>query len=250
MVEFFEGSGLCIFIVVKLLRKVFYSLLKILTHFINVENLLKRRNFMPGGIINVPKASGDIYFLNSKGEEVINPSKDVQVKIDEEFPGVTLRDAVEEAQRFVAGALRKKVEQKRRGHDCMLVVRNIRIDYKIKYGFKGHEDLTKELFYQAGDLILKKGDKGDDFFWIKEGVVEIDKVEYFPGQVFGRAAFTDGIRKKDAYAKTDTVLIAIDREHPDLINKIPVILEKFADEVEQIRKIRPKAKIDEISIES
>ncbi|MBN2735357.1 MAG: cyclic nucleotide-binding domain-containing protein [Spirochaetales bacterium] len=203
---------------------------------------------MPGGIITVVSATGDVYFVNTKGEEIIEPSKDIEVKIKEEFPGMTLRDAVDEAQRYASGAIRKKVEQKRRGHDCMLIVKNIKVDYKIKYGFQGRGDLTKELFYAAGEQIIKKGDRGEEFFWIKEGIVEIDHVEYHPGQVFGRAAFSDGVRKKDAFAKTDTLLIAIDREHPDLVNKIPVILEKFAEEVEQIRKIRPKAKIDAISL--
>jgi len=204
---------------------------------------------MAGGVIHTQQASGDVYFLSREGEELIDPSLDVDVKIIEDFPGVTLSDAVEEAKRFAAGAIKKKVEQKTRGFDCCLVVKNIDIKYKVKYGFKTEEILSSELNFKAGDQIVKKGDFGRDFFWIKEGTVEIDKVLYNPGSVFGRAAFSDGIRKKDAFAKTDAAIVAINKEHPDLINRLPVILEKFAQEVEKIKKIRPRAQLDDIEID-
>lgn len=204
---------------------------------------------MSGGVIKVKKASGDVYFLNRQGKEVIDPSKDVEVKIDEEFPGLSLNDAVEEAKRFAMGAIKKKVSQKMRGFDCCAVVRNIKIGYNVKFGFVGEEKLEKEMHFKAGDQILKKGEYGTDFYWIKTGIVDIDNVEYHPGSVFGRAAFSDGIRKKDAYAKTDAVVIAINKEHPELVDKIPVLLEKFAEEVKKIQEVRPKAKIDKVDLE-
>ncbi|MBN2535190.1 MAG: cyclic nucleotide-binding domain-containing protein [Spirochaetales bacterium] len=204
---------------------------------------------MGGGVIIVNKGSGDAYFLNRQGKEVIDPSRDVEVRINEEFPGITLNDAVEEAKRFIMGAIKKKVAQKMRGFDCCAVIRDIKVSYKIKFGFAGDEKLEREIHFKEGDQILKKGDTGSEFFWIKEGIVDIEGVEYYPGSVFGRAAFSDGIRKKNAYAKTDTTVIAINKNHPELINKIPVLLEKFAEEVKKIKEIRPKAKIDKVDME-
>jgi hypothetical protein len=204
---------------------------------------------MAGGVIIASKAVGDIYFLDDKGKEIMESSQDVEVKIDTEFAGITLKDAVDEAKRFATGALKKKVEQKRRGHDCTLVVRSVNVNYKVKYGFQGEDQLTREATFKAGDQILKKGDHGSEFFWVKEGIVDVDGVEYKPGNIFGRAAFSDGIRKKDVFAKTDVVVVAINKEHPDLIEKLPVILEKFATEVDMIKKVRPKEKIDKISVE-
>lgn len=204
---------------------------------------------MGGGVIIVTKGTGDVYFLNRQGKQVIDPSKDVEVRINEEFPGITLNDAVEEAKRFIMGAIKKKVSQKMRGFDCCAVVRDIRVSYKIKFGFIGDEKLERELHFKAGQQILKKGDFGTEFFWIKEGIVDIENVEYYPGSVFGRAAFSDGIRKKDAYAKTDATVIAINKDHPELISKIPVLLEKFAEEVKKIKEVRPKAKIDKVDLD-
>ncbi|MBN1697857.1 MAG: cyclic nucleotide-binding domain-containing protein [Spirochaetales bacterium] len=205
---------------------------------------------MGGGIIHAQKAAGDVYFINNQGKEVIDPSKDVEVKMDEDFPGVIISDAIEEAKRFAIGAIKKKIAQKMRGFDCNAVVRNIKLEYKIKFGFKGQElDPERELIFKAGDQIVKKGEHGTEFFWIKEGIVEIEGVEYHAGSVFGRAAFSDQIRKKDAYAKTDAVVIAINKDHPDLVDKIPILLEKFAQEVQRIKRVRPKAKIDKINLE-
>ena len=56
------------------------------------------------------------------------------------------------------------------------------------------------------------------------------------------------MRKKDARAKTDVTVVAINRDHPDLINKLPVILEKFVEEVNNIKKVRPKARVDKIDL--
>jgi hypothetical protein len=205
---------------------------------------------MNGGVILTEKATGDVFYLSREGKELLEPTMNIEVKIKEEFPGVTINDAIEEAKRFAIGAIKNKVMQRTRGITCVIIVRNLDIKYKIKYGFKGAETLTKELHFKAGDRIVKKGDFGQEFFWVKEGTVEIDKVLYTEGNVFGRSAFTDGIRKKDAYAKTDAVIIAINKDHPDLLNKIPVIFEKFAQEVDMIKRIRPKAEIEEIRIDS
>jgi hypothetical protein len=204
---------------------------------------------MAGGIIIAKKAIGNVYFLSQEGKEVIPPSKDVEVKIEAEFPGIVINDAIEEAKRFAIGAIKKKVAQKMRGFDCTPIVRDVRVSYKVKFGFIGEEKLERELFFKAGEQIIKKGEQGSEFFWIKEGVVEIENVEYYPGSIFGRAAFSDGIRKKNVFAKTDTTIIAINKDHPDLVSKIPVLLEKFADEVRKIKEIRPKAKIDDVNLE-
>jgi hypothetical protein len=203
---------------------------------------------MKGGLINVTKAKGDVYFLSREGKEVFDPLLDVEVIIDQDFPGISLKDSVAEAERFAVGAIKQKVQQNMRGKTCFPIVRSVDIRYKIKYGFTQEKALQRELQYEAGDLIIKKGDYGNDFFWIKEGKVEADKVVYNPGSVFGRAAFSDGIRKRNVFAKTDTTIIAINKDHPDLINKLPIILEKFSEEVKRIRKIRPRARLDKITI--
>ena len=81
---------------------------------------------------------------------------------------------------------------------------------------------------------------------MKDGIVECKKVEYENGAVFGRAAFTNGIRKEDVIAKTDAKVIAINIEHPDLIKKIDVIINKFIQEEIRVKKIRPKTKLEKI----
>jgi hypothetical protein len=203
---------------------------------------------MKGGVINVTKAKGDVYFLSREGKEVLDPLFDIEVSINQEFPGITLSDSVAEAQRFAIGAVKQKVQQYMRGKTCFPIVRDLDITYKIKYGFEAEKALQRELCFRAGEQIIKKGDYGHEFFWIKDGKVEAEKVVYEPGSVFGRAAFGDGIRKKDVYAKTDVVVIAINKDHPDIINRLPLILEKFSEEVKKIRKVRPRARLDKIKI--
>jgi hypothetical protein len=203
---------------------------------------------MKGGVINVTKAKGDVYFLSREGKQVFDPLLDVEVKIDQDFPGISLKDSLAEAERFAVGAIKQKVQQNMRGKTCFPIVRDVDIRYKIKYGFTQEKALQRELQFKAGKQIIKKGDYGNEFFLIKEGKVEADKVIYHPGSVFGRAAFSDGIRKRNVYAKTDTAIIAINKDHPDIINKLPVILEKFSEEVKRIKKVRPRARLDKIKI--
>lgn len=203
---------------------------------------------MKGGVINVSKARGDVYFLSREGEEVLKPMLNVEAEINRDFPGMSLKDSVAEAERFVVGAIKQKVQQHMRGKTCFPIVRDIDIRYKIKYGFVHEKALQRELEFKAGQQIIKKGEYGNDFFWLKEGKVEAEKVVYEPGSVFGRAAFSDGIRKKDVFAKTDVTVVAINKDHPDIISKLPVILEKFSEEVKKIRKVRPKARLDKIKI--
>jgi hypothetical protein len=204
---------------------------------------------MGGGIISTKKAAGDVYFVNKIGKEVMEYLKEVEVPMSEEFPGINLRDAVDEAKRFAIGAIQKKVAQKMRGFDCYAVVKNLKVSYKIKFGFEAEEELTRELKFKAGVQILKKGEKGTEFYWVTNGIVNVDGVEYKKGNVFGRAAFGDQIRKKDVYAKTDCTVIAINVEHPDLIDKIPVILEKFAQEADMIKELRPHVKLDRVEMD-
>jgi hypothetical protein len=209
----------------------------------------EKERCMGGGIISTKKASGDVYFINKLGKEVIPALKDVEVSMTEEFPGMILRDALEEAKRFGIGAIQKKVAQKMRGFDCYAIVKNIRINYKIKFGFETEEELSRQISFKTGDQIIKKGDRATEFFWVTNGVVDIEGVEYGKGNVFGRAAFGDGVRKKDAFAKTDCTVISINKDHPDLVEKIPLILEKFAEEADMIKEIRPNARIEKVDLE-
>ena len=201
-----------------------------------------------GGVISVTKASGNIYFLDNKGEEVLPSLKNVTVSFTETFAGMTLKDAVEEAKRFAIGALKRKTDQRTSGKICNVVVHQVNVTYKIKYGFTSEKEMAKEIDYKAGDLILKKGSFGREIYWVKTGIIEISKVEYTRGNVFGRAAFSDGIRKIDVYAKTDCTVISINKDHPDLIDNLHVILEKFVEEEKKIKKIRPKANLEKIKV--
>jgi hypothetical protein len=203
---------------------------------------------MKGGVIITRKAMGDVYFLTRSGRAVLPPSKNVEVVIKEMFSGQTLRDAVGSAMLFAMGAIREKVAQKMRGFNCIPQVRNIRVNYIIKHGFERSDAYERLLQYREGDQIIKKGERGSEFFWIKEGIVDINGLEYKPGNVFGRAAFSDGVRKMDVFAKTDVTLVAIDKNHPALSNKLSVVLKKFAEETEKIRKVRPRASIDTVVI--
>jgi hypothetical protein len=90
---------------------------------------------MSGGIISAKKGIGDVYFFDRSGKEVLNSSKGVEVDIKEEFSGFSVKDALEEARKFAIGAIQKKVAQKMRGFDCYTVVKDLKINYKIKYGF-------------------------------------------------------------------------------------------------------------------
>lgn len=201
---------------------------------------------MKSGIILAQKARGDVYFINMKGKSILPPSKNVEVPVKENFFGETLHDAVQSARRYAIGAIREKVAQKMRGHNCRPVVENIRISYLIKQGFSKSGIYQRLLNFKMGDCILKRGDRGSEFFLVREGIVDINGIEYGNGDIFGRAAFNDGIRKMDAFAKTDVTLVAIDKKHPDIRKKLKVIIDKFAEESESIRKIRPQAEIDTI----
>lgn len=204
---------------------------------------------MAGGIITVKGGEGDAYFLSSEGKEVLKPSIDVSVKASEEFAGMTLKDALDEARRFIISAVKVKMEQKTRGKSCFITVRNVRVDYKIKFGFQNSMNLERKLEFKKGAQVLKKGEVGDEFFFVQSGIIDIEGVEYHGGSIFGRAAFADGVRKKDAFAKTDAVVIAINKDHPDLMEKLPVILDKFSEEVRRVHEVRPDAKLDKIKID-
>jgi len=131
---------------------------------------------MKGGIIKVSKAKGNVYFLSREGKEVFDPLLDVEVRINQDFPGISLKDSVAETKRFAVGAIKQKVQQYMRGKTCFPIVRDIDITYEVKYGFTQEKALQRELQFKTGEQIIKKGDHGNKFFWIKEGVVEADKV--------------------------------------------------------------------------
>jgi hypothetical protein len=90
---------------------------------------------MAGGVIHVSAASGDCFFISPEGKEVLKPTKNVDVRLNKDFGGVTIKDAVDEAKKFSVGAMQQKVSEKTRGFTCQVVVRNIEVKYKIKYGF-------------------------------------------------------------------------------------------------------------------
>lgn len=89
---------------------------------------------MAGVVINARSATGDVVFLSSSGKQLIEPSKDVRVSLNEEFAGVALEDALLEAKKFAVGAIKQKVEQKTRGFSCNLVVKKVDVKYTVKYG--------------------------------------------------------------------------------------------------------------------
>jgi len=91
---------------------------------------------MAGGVITARKGTGDVHFVSADGaKEVYPPARDVTVKLGKEFGGMALDDAVEDAKRYAIGALQQKMAYKTRYQNCQLVVKNVKIDYAVKYGF-------------------------------------------------------------------------------------------------------------------
>jgi hypothetical protein len=203
---------------------------------------------MQKGIITAKKVTGDVHFLDRNGDQVLHPSNNIEVTLKENFYGNSLRDAVESAKKYAIGAFRSKVAQKMRGFDCFPSVRNIRVSYSIIRPFPKLDVHERLLRFRKGEQILKKGEKGSEFFWIIDGIVDIDGIEYSRGSVFGRAAFGDGIRKKDVYARTDVSLVAIDKNHPDLMMKQAVISAMFSLERDKIKDFRPRARVEAVQI--
>ncbi len=94
---------------------------------------------MAGGVIHVNSGKGDVLFLSPEGKEVLSPSKNVTVKLSEDFAGMTISEALMEAKKFAVGALQQRVAEKMRGFKCQPVVRNVDVKYTIKYGFQGQK---------------------------------------------------------------------------------------------------------------
>ena len=92
---------------------------------------------MAGGVIHVTHAKGDVFFINREGKEVLKPTKGVEVNFDEEFGGTNIREAIDEAKKFSVGALQQRVSEKTRGFTCQVIVKNVDVKYRIKYGFQG-----------------------------------------------------------------------------------------------------------------
>jgi hypothetical protein len=111
---------------------------------------------MGGGIIKARKGIGDVYFMNKDGKEVMNASRGVEVTLEEEFSGFSVRDAIEEAKKYAIGAIQKKVAQKLRGFDCLPVVKDVKINYKIKYGFAQNSEEQENTDRKADAKIAKK----------------------------------------------------------------------------------------------
>jgi hypothetical protein len=91
---------------------------------------------MAGGVIIVEKALGDVYFVGNDGTEVLPPVFKVEATIKQEFGGLSIEDAIEEAKRYAIGAFKNKMQQKIRGKSCNIFPKNIDVEYKVKYGFK------------------------------------------------------------------------------------------------------------------
>ncbi len=91
---------------------------------------------MAGGVITARKATGDVHFLSAEGsKELYPPAREVSVKLGKEFGGLAIGDAVEDAKRFAIGALQQKMAYKTRYQNCQLIVKNLKVDFVIKYGF-------------------------------------------------------------------------------------------------------------------
>jgi hypothetical protein len=90
---------------------------------------------MAGGVIVSEHATGDVYFVDDVGKEVLPPAYKVEVQFTEEFGGMSIPEAIEEAKRFAIGAFKNKMQQRIRGTNCTIVPKNIDVDYKVKYGF-------------------------------------------------------------------------------------------------------------------
>jgi hypothetical protein len=91
---------------------------------------------MAAGVIRAKKGTGDVYFLDSNGKQVLPPSKKLSVNIEADFHGGSLKEAIAEAAKYASGALRNYVNQKTSGHQVFVVAKNIKIDYEVRYGFK------------------------------------------------------------------------------------------------------------------
>jgi hypothetical protein len=94
---------------------------------------------LAGGVIIGRKAVGDVHFVSADGsKELYPPAREVTVKLSKEFGGMGINDAVEDAKRFAVGALQQKMAYKTRYQNCQLIVKNVKVDFTIKYGFEGH----------------------------------------------------------------------------------------------------------------
>ena len=97
--------------------------------------------------------------------------------------------------------------------------------------------LSSETF-SKDDVIFKKGDSGDRFFIVKNGLVRIfivdgDNEETIaimkPGDVFGELSMCD-IQPRSAYASalaSTTLLVMIDENFEELKNKSPRVASKI-----------------------
>ncbi len=93
---------------------------------------------MAGGVITARKATGDVHFVSADGSrELYDPAREVTVKLGKEFGGLAIDDALEDAKRFATGALQQKMAYKTRYQNCQLVVKNLKVDFIVKYGFEG-----------------------------------------------------------------------------------------------------------------
>jgi len=103
--------------------------------------------------------------------------------------------------------------------------------------------------FQTGELVFAKGDKGSAMFCVLSGKIEIflpaeggservDLKEVNEGEHFGELAlFDEKPRSASAEAKTDTVLLELDREHfiSDIVHSEPAVLAILSEMAVRLR---------------
>jgi CRP/FNR family transcriptional regulator, cyclic AMP receptor protein len=103
--------------------------------------------------------------------------------------------------------------------------------------------------FRAGELVFAKGDKGSAMYCVLSGKVEIflppekgsdrvDLKEVQEGEHFGELAlFDEKPRSASAEAKTDTVLLELDREHfiSDIVRSEPAVLAILSEMAVRLR---------------
>ena len=117
--------------------------------------------------------------------------------------------------------------------------------------------VVKQISFEAGDFIIRQGEKGDTFYMIRKGQVDITLqnipepiLTWGPGNFFGeKALLHDDVREATLRAKTKVTCFLLTRED---FNRVIGSLEEILDYGLQPRKIRSttvrRKKMDEYEI--
>ena len=112
--------------------------------------------------------------------------------------------------------------------------------------------------YNVGDIIVQEGDKGDVFYIIKQGVVDVFKEscgsksikEMFTGDFFGeKALLSDDTRQATCIAKTQVKCFILGRdEFARILGSIQELIDVDKDRINMIGKLasfrKPTPKIE------